>query len=350
MGICRHFSLVACWQRAAGVTLLLFGTSAWGATAIVTVQPRVITEHLRAYAEVEPIAVVRLRAAQAGVIRGLTVVPGEVVNIGSVLGRLQGPEIDARLAQRRAAVDSQRAALQAARHSLAIQRQKRAAQLGTRLAVYQAEASVAQAKARLAAAQAGLQAAESTTALHAPANGAVTSLAVANGERVAAGQTLVTVQPAHRLWLRAAYYGSDARAVHVGMHGRFFPADGSPAIAVTVASILPAEQADGGLPVIMRAAADDLRWISGEFGVVIVKGAKRSVVAVPTRALVMDQGRWWVLVDTRNGDRRQAVTPGPSRGDQTLIEHGLVAGTRVIVGDAYLRFHRDFSQHYQPPD
>ena len=72
--------------------------------------------------------------------------------------------------------------------------------------------------------------------------------------------------------------------------------------------------------------------------------------AVPTRALILDQGKWWVMVHTATGDHPQEVIPGPTRGWQTFIAHGLEPGTEVVVDNAYLEFHRSISQRYQPPD
>ena len=76
----------------------------------------------------------------------------------------------------------------------------------------------------------------------------------------------------------------------------------------------------------------------------------RSLVSVPTRALVLDQGQWWVLVHSSTGDHRQAVVPGPARGWRTFIERGLEPGVQVVVENAYLEFHLGISKNYQPPD
>jgi hypothetical protein len=109
-------------------------------------------------------------------------------------------------------------------------------------------------------------------------------------------------------------------------------------------------RSDGGLTAFFKATTSAPRWSGGEAGEVIVAGDPQTAVAVPTAALILDQGRWWVLVQTADGLRRQAVEPGPSRGEQTLILHGLTAGDAVVVCDAYLLFHRDFRQRYTPPD
>ncbi len=320
------------------------------APSVVTARPHSLTLHLRAYGRVVPVALARLRAAAAGLVQGLAVEPGQRVKAGVVLGHLHGPPVAALLARRRAAVDEARAGLRSARRTLVSERQKRAARLATGQAVARAQASVAQARARLSAARAALAAARSDMLLRAPASGRVASVAVADGERVSTGEALVTLEPRHHLWLRAVYYGRDARAVRVGMQGRFLPAGGAPPVRVRVTGLLPAVQPAGGQPVALRAVGGVPHWSSGQAGMVVLDGGRRSAVAVPTRALVLYDGHWWVLVRTAHGERRRAVRPGPARGEETLIEQGLSPGTKVVVGNAYLRFHRDVSQRYTPPD
>ena len=89
---------------------------------------------------------------------------------------------------------------------------------------------------------------------------------------------------------------------------------------------------------------------SGEMGTLVLTGARRAWPAVPTEALIMDGGRWWVLVRDQGATRRQAVEIGPSMEGWTLIREGLEPGQRVVAAGAYLLFHRDFSKRYQPPD
>ncbi|MGA7801920.1 MAG: hypothetical protein WCC36_14025, partial [Gammaproteobacteria bacterium] len=100
----------------------------------------------------------------------------------------------------------------------------------------------------------------------------------------------------------------------------------------------------------LTATVPKPHWHNGESGTVTLEGASRTLVAVPTEALILDGGRWWVLVHTGGGNHRQVVVPGPSRGEWTTIERGLQPGTAVVVQNAYLEFHRQVSRHYQPPD
>ena len=186
--------------------------------------------------------------------------------------------------------------------------------------------------------------------LRAPVDGRVLAVDAANGERMAVGQPIITMQPAHRLWLKAVYYGADAPMIQAGMTGRFVPADGSHPIQVKVSTVFGTLAPDGGEGVGLVAMGPASAWRNGEFGKLTLNGPARSLVAVPTRALILDQGKWWVMVHTATGDHPQEVIPGPTRGWQTFIAHGLEPGTEVVVDNAYLEFHRSISQRYQPPD
>ena len=247
-------------------------------------------------------------------------------------------------------MDGARAALQAAQKLLAVRRQTHRLRLATEADLYRAEAAVDTAQARLDTAKAALHAARAETTLRAPVAGIVTALHAANGEQVAARQTLLVIQPAHQLWLQARYYGAEAAALRPGMPGRFLPDDGGAAVPVTVVSVLPSLGPGGGRPVRLAAIPPDPGWTAGTFGRVVLDGPRRTWRAVPTGALILDQGRWWVLLHTAHGDHRQPVAPGPRDGAETLIAHGLSPGDQVVVGNAYLRFHRGVAHSYQPPD
>jgi len=308
------------------------------------------TPHYRAYARVAPVRVVRVRAGRVGVVAKLAVRPGDTVSAGQQLARLGGAQAQALVARRRSAVGEAQAQLAAARETLAAERQKRQSHLSTQQQVAQARAALAKARGQLASARASLAAARSAARVQAPVAGTVLALAAADGERVSAGDTLLTLLPAHGLWVKASYYGPGAAAVTRGMHGRFEPADGSAPVAVTVRSVFAVQQAGGGRTAALTASAAQPGWVNGEAGSVTLQGEPQRAVVVPSRALVLDQGRWWVLVHAAHGARRQAVVPGPSRGENTVIRSGLKAGQQVLATHAYLTFHRGVSEHYEPPD
>lgn len=346
----RRHRLAAATLLGVGAASLFLGPATWAMGNSIEAKSETIVPHFTAYGEVVPISVTSLRASDTGVVRSLVAFPGQAVRAGQKLARLQGPEISSQLTQLRARVRGDRAELRSARQALATELQKFSLHLATRKAVYDARAVVSSAMAGLDSSESALHAARSAVSVVAPIDGVVSSLDVSNGERVQPGQVLLTLQSQKRLWLRALYYGTRRRSLRVGLRGQFLAADGGQPISVVVVSVGPVVEKDGALPVRLRPESPDVQWQNGDVGRVRLNGRARRIVVVPTRALILERGRWWVLRKTPNGERRQQVTIGASHGFDTEIDDGLKPGDRVVVTDAYLDFHRAFSQYYQPPD
>ena len=310
-------------------------------SATVIARAHSVAQHYQTYGQVQPIAATQVRAVEAGVV-GRLVLPGERVTAGQVLTVLGGPQAQSLLAQRRGA-------LRAASIQLAADRRKLIGQLVTRQTVAADEAAYT-------AASGQLQVALETLVLRAPADGQVLAVDAADGEQVAGGQLILTLQTS-RPWLYATFYGADALAIHPGMRGQFQPTAGG-AIAVRVRTVSQALGPDGGEQVGLLPASphtDDAgppadRWRSGQWGTVTLAGESRPMVAVPTRALILDRAHWWVLVRTPGGDHRQEVVAGPTSGWMTYVAQGLSPGEHVVVENAYLEFHRGIAQRYMPPD
>ncbi len=346
-------SLLRSLPAVAAVALITTTTAAAGQISdadAVTVQLHAVTPHLVAYAQVEPISILPVDAAEAGVVEGLRVLPGAHVRAGEGLARLRGPSMQTLLMQSEADVRSARSQLDATQKSLAIERQQLPSHLTTRQAVHQAEAADAQAQTALDNAQSRLNAVRELMTLSAPGDGVVLALNSTNGQLVSAGQTILTLQPTNRLWLRAVYYGADLNAIRVGATGRFTPADGSESIPVRVSSVPGTLAAGGGESIALLPVQARRAWLSGEAGTLTLDMPSRRLIAVPTRALVLNQGKWWVMVHTAMGDRPQAVVPGPTEGWDTFIESGLAPGMKVVVNNAYLLFHSSISEQYQIPN
>lgn len=322
-------------------------------TDTVTVRLRAVTPQLEAYAQVEPISLLRISAAESGVITGLRIVPGMRVAPGQVLAHLGGPALEAARSQSESEVRSAAAQLSAAQRSLAIEQLQLLSHLTTQSAVIQAEGTEAQAQSLLDSAQSRLRAIRQMMTLTAPAGGVVLALSAANGELASAGQVIATLQPDHRLWLRATYYGTDLSKIRAGTVGAFSSTEGSDPIAVKVVSVYAAIAAGGGESISLlpeKRSAPLPALINGEAGTVTLKLPPRMLAAIPTRALILDRGSWWVMIHTPQGDRPQAVIPGPAEGWDTFIEQGVEPGAKIIVNNAYLLFHAGISQQYQPPD
>lgn len=346
----RRLGTFAC---AAIVVLFAVATFAGGQASdadAVTAQVQAVTPHLVAYGQVEPISTVQITAAETGVVGGLRVIPGEHVRAGQELARLGGPAMGTLLMQDESNVRSAESQFEAAQKTLAIERGQLPLHLATRQSVHQAESSEAQAQTALDNARSKLSAARQMATLTAPSGGIVLTINSANGQLVSAGQAVVTLQPEGGLWLRADYYGAALHSIRVGMTGRFKPSGGGAEIAVRVCSSPAMLTAGGGESAGLCLAQQHTGWLSGESGTVMLDLPQQKLVAVPTRALVLNQGKWWVMVHTDKGDRPQQVVPGPARGWNTFLESGLAPGTRVIVNNAYLLFHANLAEQFQIPD
>jgi len=320
--------------------------------AVVTVHPETFTHALRAYGQVEPIAVVQVRAVDPGTLSGLRIVPGSAVVAGEVLARIRGPRMQSLLTTREQTLRGAQAREDAASRGLNIVHRQFATQLATRQAVDAAQSELAASRAAVQTAEVRLREARDLRIVRAPVAGTVISVQAADGEQTTAGETILTLQPAGRLWIRAAYYGADAALLRVGMTGRFQPSGDGDAILVKVAAIAPGIAPDGGRNVglLPTASVSSSSWVNGRWGTLTLDGPSQRMVAVPTSALILDRGKWWVLVHTKQGNHPQRVVPGPTQGWRTWIASGLETGQQVVTQDAFLEYHRGIAQSYQPPD
>ena len=340
---------------ALAVALLLAGVSVCacaGAETYVVAHEQSVPHTVEAYGQVEPISTVQLRAVDAGTLSGLHIIAGSAVRAGEVVARIEGPRMRALLVAREQQLQAARARESAARKGLAIALRQFHAQLSTQQALDAARAELASAHAAVLTADAALQEARSLQTVRAPVGGRILSVQAANGEQLGASQAIATLQPAGMLWIRAAVYGADAARLRVGMTGRFEPSGGGAAVAVKVTAISPALAADGGtrIGLVPSTANPPLWWVNGRWGSLVLEGPTRRMVLVPTQALILDRGHWWVLVHTAAGDQPRQVVPGPARGWWTAIASGLSAGQQVVATDAFLDYHRGIASHYTPPD
>ncbi|WP_298263492.1 efflux RND transporter periplasmic adaptor subunit [Acidocella sp.] len=318
-------------QRPIWLMLAAFALTGQAPSGWVTVHATQQSPVLSGFAAVQSGTDVTIIAQQQGVLTGVTVAPGTSVQPGQTIARLGGPEIAAALAQAQGASN-------AANATLAAEQSKFADQLSTQAAVAQAQANAQAAKARLAALQA-------TTLLQSPVAGQIQSLAAGPGAALLPGQAVAVVQPDSGAWVRAVLYGPQAVTLAPGTAARFIPADGQPVQSVTLRGALN-KQADGGVVL----AFSGLVLQPGEAGMLSLALPPHQVLLVPSEALVLDDGRWWVMLHDAKGDHAVQVVPGAAEGAQTPILTGLAAGDQVVVQDAALLYHRGIAALYQPPD
>jgi multidrug efflux pump subunit AcrA (membrane-fusion protein) len=274
------------------------------------------------------------------------VVPGQAVKAGAPLVVLAGPQLEGELSAAGARRRAAQRELAAARRTLAAA--KRTYPVVTdRKTLDDAQAGLAAAESESTAAHAALATLQAQQTLSSPAPAVVAEVSAASGADLPAGTLLVTLIPRGSLWLRAEVFGNPPLPGATIAH--FLPANGEPAVVVHRVAELPARAPDGAR-VFNFTAAGSVHWQAGETGDLIWQGSPQIAAAVPSEALILDAGRWYVLTETHGKLAAQAVTPGPPRGTDVVITQGLRAGVPVVVRQAYLLFHRDFSARYAPSD
>ena len=341
----RLYSAVLCAVLAAfagGAALAAPASVNW-----VAAQSAPQTPEISAFASEQPGGVFTVTSVQPGVVSGLAVLPGQGVAPGQVIARLGGPQVAAALAQAQGALVDATAARDAAAISLAAEQQKLQQHLSTRQLVAQARAALAIATARRATAAADLTALRHAVVLRSPLAGVVQSVPAVSGGFLAAGQVAATIQPAAGNWLRAVFYNAAAADIAPGATGMFTPGSGGAPVPVRVRGALGTAQADGGQPVALTPGSS---LAPGVFGTVTLTLPARMAAMVPSSALILDKGQWWVMRHTAQGDRPVRVVPGPAQGDDTVIKSGVQPGWDVVVVNAYLLYHRGIAALYQPPD
>ncbi|MEN9419771.1 MAG: hypothetical protein RI988_3392 [Pseudomonadota bacterium] len=236
-----------------------------------------------------------LRARSAGTLLAWQVQEGSRVRAGQVLGRVDLPDLNHRVAERSAALESARVALaqaertHAQNESLAVQRFISSAAVdGSRTALEAARAQVAAAEATLATGRASLR----DAALVAPIGGIVAKRQVVDGEKLSPEQALMTIVDLATLEL-AGTVGthevprlSPGLAVEVVVEGlsqpvrgriaRIAPAaePGTRAIGVAVSLENPGERLRAGAYALARVRLADKapRWTLPDTAVVQVAG------------------------------------------------------------------------------
>ncbi|TAL99035.1 MAG: HlyD family efflux transporter periplasmic adaptor subunit [Paraburkholderia sp.] len=312
------------------------------------VQKRVVAT-ISATAHVQAASNTVLSAPVAGIVSGLRVLPGETVRPGQTVAHLTGPTVSTDSARLAADLESARIRVSAATQAAAIEQQKLDEQLSTRDAVVRMRAELDTARQQLAAAQSAIRSYTRSIAIGVPEPGVVTAVNAADGQYVSAGQALVTVAPSRGLHVVANFYGNDASLVTGGMQGVFLAEGADAPINVVVQRVSWSVTAPGQLEVWLNAAPGRA-LVTGTVGTVSLTTSDDKRLAIPSTALVLDGGQWWVLVRDKSGNHRRRVVPGLSDRGWTSIVQGLSQDERVVVQDAYLLFHQDFAVRYQQAD
>ncbi|MBS0576429.1 MAG: efflux RND transporter periplasmic adaptor subunit [Proteobacteria bacterium] len=179
-----------------------------------------------------------------------------------------------------------------------------------------------------------------TITLHAPSSGIVTTLDVREGQRVIAGQTLMTVNAGTGVWVEASVpqglagrlqAGTPATVTLDAQPGRSFPGS----VEAVLPDIDPASRTQR-VRIALAHVGDVLS--PGQFAHVhFAPVSSEALPLVPDEALVATGTQTRVIV--AGGDGRfhpVVVTTGRSAGGMTEVLSGLRGGDRIVVSGQFL--------------
>jgi RND family efflux transporter MFP subunit len=279
-----------------------------------------------------------VRAKTAGILLQLDVAEGQRVRAGQPLGRIDVAELNTRIAERQANVESARASLVQAERTHASNERLAAQSFISPIALDNSRAQVDTARAALAAAQATLDTSRvglrEATPL-APIGGIVAKRHVVPGEKVSMEQALVTVVDLRTLELAGMVGTHEVGSLAPGMPVQVAVEGVAQAVDGRISRIAPAAEAGTrSIGVTVELANPGERLRAGQFALATVQlpdDRQRLVLPVTAIGSNAGQSRVWAI---ENGLlARRAVTTGredAARGRVEVIT-GVTADTQVLV-------------------
>ncbi|MGA9423341.1 MAG: efflux RND transporter periplasmic adaptor subunit [Rhodanobacteraceae bacterium] len=273
-----------------------------------------------------------LTLPQAGQIVDTSITPGHQVRKGQTLLRL-ATDPNARSTYEQAAN-----ALKQARDELTRTKRLHAEKLATNSQLDSARKAAADAKAALDA-QTRLGGAQAVTGLRAPADGVVTALDVALGERVAAGAKLIEFTPLQALAAQVGVEPEQARRIRAGMPVTITPVYATDTsslrgkVAVVADAINPQTQLVDIL--IDPEPGEEVGLAAGAALSAQIDVAQYTAWAVPRNALLDDdKGHYLYQIEQGKAHRVDVRVRSPG-GDPIGVEGKLDAHAPVITLGAY---------------
>ena len=254
-----------------------------------------------------------VRAKVAAELKSLSVREGDAVQAGQVIGQLDALEVDLRLQQAEQNAASARAQLDIARRALDNNRALMAQGFISATGLENSVSNDAAARATLQAAVAAVDLARKArvdTRLVAPITGMVSQRLAQPGERVAVDARLVEIVDLSRVELEASVTPEDVGGVKVGQSARLRVDGIAEPLPAKVARINPSTQMGTRAVMVYLALEPHPGLRQGLFANGTIDLENRSVLAVPTSAVRIDQAEPYVLAVIGDRALRRKVTLG----------------------------------------
>ncbi len=274
-------------------------------------------------------------APVAGRVAAILVRPGEVVQAGTVLARIQSADA----AGARATLAQSAARLAAAEDSLRRNEQMMAKGVGIEMERIEAETRAREARAeheRARHASTLIGAGDGDlVSVRAPAGGIVTAIKAATGAMVApGGEALVEIADPGRLWAVAELAESDAGLLKAGAKVNL----GVPGVGRDLEGVVDGlgnqVSADTRRVMVYITLRGELRGLTpGMYAEVRLPLHRASAITLPvTAVLIKAGGKRFVYVQKTDGSfEAREVEIGATGGGQVAITTGLARGERTVV-------------------
>ena len=304
---------------------------------------------IQLFARVIPQRIYKISSDLSGRLSSLKINVGDTVDKNTVIANIKSSVITAKLQTLNEKILQDKKKLLVAQSVLKMVSQEYRQRIVAQRRLLQAKIKVQEAKTSLKTLQIRLRSLQVRTQLRTCVNGRVFNIFASNGNYIKLGQTVLTVLPnANRLLARA--YGQEGRQIKIGQHGWFQAQGNLTPLLVSVSAMIPDPNVPGTWRIYLNSVDPHPQWFTGEAGTLKLINKTHSLIAVSKRALILDQGKWWVIKKTDHGFVRVQVFPLISNKQWVWLKRGLNEGDEIVVAGAYQIFHRNFSKNYANPD
>ena len=288
------------------------------------------------------------RGQQIGMVQQVLGAP-EIAGLEAQLATLRSQELQqlAATQQARTRLNAARIELERARNLVEIGAvpKKRLQEAETSYKLAAQEEAAAQAQAELAGAAVKQVSPTRNYPLLAPVSGVISKLNITTGQQVQAGADLAELTDLSRIWLQAAVFEKDLSTVR-GAGRATFTIAGYPDEVFQIGGATPnrlvsvgttVDPATRTVPVFYEVANPGGRFREGMFAEITIDTTSGStVLAVPKRAVITEQGRSFVFVFEGGEKFEKRVVALGSEGQEFYeVKSGLQTGDRVVVEGIY---------------
>jgi macrolide-specific efflux system membrane fusion protein len=288
-------------------------------------------------------AEVKVGSRISGVVKGLRANIGDYVKAGQIIAELEDSELQARVNQNLAAVEKARADLEYAKTAYGRDHSLSEKALISQQQIDQSETSLKVSEALLKQAEANLEYARvqlSYAIIYSPISGVIASVSTQEGEAVSASlaaPTFVSIIDLTRLEVQVFVDETDIGKIQVGQEARFTVdtyADSD--FKGTVTAIYPkAVIQDNVVNYVVTLTITDFqeKTLRPEMttNVTIRLETRKNVLAVPTNAILREQGERYVTVMDNGRTAQRKVKAGWKDDGFTEIVSGLEEGETITI-------------------